>query len=135
MFLTGCAHYKYKDPLSYKLLSTYRLRHDPDSMLCKMTKDFTRDISEANKLLIMDELKKRGLLTKKGVRAIYRSYKWEKYIIGMTQCAMYLVLGVPQTENKSVYSSGTHIQHIYVGYNDMYIYTDNGIVTSYQLSE
>jgi len=85
--------------------------------------------------LIMLELKKRGVLTKRVVRAMQRSFYWEKYIIGMTQCAMYLVLGVPQTENKSVYSSGTHIQHIYVGYNDMYIYTDNGIVTSYQLSE
>ncbi len=91
-----------------------------------------REVRKENISVIKDLIKKRGLLNQRDLSGMRRSYSWEKYIIGMTQCGMYLVLGVPQTENKSVYSSGTHIQHIYE-YKDLYVYTDNGIVTSYQL--
>ena len=42
---------------------------------------------------------------------------------------MYAVMGFPEKENKTVNAYGVYIQHIYSAY---YIYTDNGVVTSWQ---
>lgn len=49
--------------------------------------------------------------------------------IGMSICSMYAAWGIPQDENRSVGSWGSHIQHIY---GSTYVYTKNGVVTSWQ---
>lgn len=47
----------------------------------------------------------------------------------MNICNMYAAWGLPEDENRSVGSFGVHIQHIYPG---TYVYTENGVITSYQ---
>jgi hypothetical protein len=49
--------------------------------------------------------------------------------LGMSICSMYASLGMPDEENRSVGSWGVHIQHVYGG---LYVYTENGIITSWQ---
>ena len=49
--------------------------------------------------------------------------------IGITKCQLLASWGTPRDQNRSVGSWGVHIQHIYPG---TYVYTKNGIVTSYQ---
>lgn len=56
--------------------------------------------------------------------------------IGMSQCAMYASWGKPDRENRSVYSGGITIQHVFnSGYRYIrptYVYTHNGRVRSWQ---
>lgn len=49
--------------------------------------------------------------------------------IGMSICNMYAAWGFPEDENRSVGSWGTDIQHVY---GSTYVYTRNGVVTSWQ---
>jgi len=50
--------------------------------------------------------------------------------IGMTICEMYASLGTPEHQNRTVNSHGVLIQHVY--HDRLYVYTDNGVVTSWQ---
>jgi len=49
--------------------------------------------------------------------------------IGATLCQMYASMGRPDRENRSVGSWGVHIQH---GFEGLFVYTQNGTVTSFQ---
>lgn len=55
--------------------------------------------------------------------------KKEKIRIGMNLCGLYASWGRPQEENRTVGNWGVHIQHIYEG---GYVYTENGVVASWQ---
>ena len=50
--------------------------------------------------------------------------------IGQSECQMISALGYPTSANKTVGRWGTHVQHVYG--RRVYIYTENGVVTSYQ---
>ena len=73
--------------------------------------------------IVRDEAKRRKLRfnDKEVIEQIVR--------IGMTRCQMLAAWGAPRDENRSVGSWGEDIQHIYPS---AYVYTRNGIVTSYQ---
>lgn len=54
---------------------------------------------------------------------------------GMSTCALYASWGSPDRENSTVSARGTLIQHIYGwrrGASRSYVYTENGLVTSWQ---
>jgi len=53
----------------------------------------------------------------------------EKVRVGMTQCQLFAVWGLPREQNRTVGKWGVHIQHVY---GNSYIYTENGQVTSWQ---
>ncbi len=48
---------------------------------------------------------------------------------GMSLCQLYASWGYSNTQNRTVGSWGTHIQHVY---GNQYVYTENGRVTSWQ---
>ena len=75
---------------------------------------------------IVTELNKRGFHTNQINQA-----RSGKIAIGMPTCIMYATIGKPNKENKTVNAYRTHIQHVYRGKN-LYVYTDNGIITSWQ---
>lgn len=50
--------------------------------------------------------------------------------LGISSCQLYASWGTPESENRSVGSWGVHTQHVY-GLRS-YVYTRNGIVTSWQ---
>ena len=49
--------------------------------------------------------------------------------VGSTKCQLLAAWGAPRSQNRSVGSWGEDIQHVYPS---AYVYTRNGIVTSYQ---
>lgn len=53
----------------------------------------------------------------------------EQIRIGISECQLYASWGYPGSQNRSVGSWGVHIQHVY---GKIYVYTENGRVTSYQ---
>lgn len=53
-----------------------------------------------------------------------------KVYIGISEKAMFCVMGPPDDANRSVGSWGVHVQYVYRG--RVYIYTQNGKVTSWQ---
>lgn len=55
--------------------------------------------------------------------------KQESIKLGNSLCQMYAAWGLPSDRNRSVGRYGEHIQHIY---GETYVYTENGIVTSWQ---
>lgn len=55
----------------------------------------------------------------------------EKVRIGITECELYASWGLPERQSRSVGSWGVHIQHIF-GLSGPYVYTQNGIVRSWQ---
>lgn len=55
--------------------------------------------------------------------------KREEIGLKVSRCQLYASWGAPQGENRSVGSWGEHIQHIY---GRSYVYTRNGVVTSWQ---
>lgn len=66
--------------------------------------------------------------------------EWEivrghKIRVGMTKCAMYASWGRPDRENRTVSAGGESIQHVYRASRysrGQYVYTRNGVVTSFQ---
>lgn len=78
------------------------------------------------KKFILDEIKRRGvkLSSQKDFD------KYGKVFLGMSTCDLYISKGDPIKENIDYGSWGIHIQHIY---NGMYVYSENGTVTSLQL--
>lgn len=57
--------------------------------------------------------------------------KSQKLNLNMSECELYASLGFPRKQNVSTGAWGEHIQHIYVD-NEMFVYTENGRVTSWQ---
>ena len=72
------------------------------------------------------ELMRRGLTAKDLDLAQER-----KVSIGMSELALLASLGQPTKRNVSEYASGTHVQWVY-WQGSMYVYTENGVVTSIQ---
>jgi hypothetical protein len=158
LFLTGCLgpirHHDYEKVYTRSTLQSVGdhelcllLRHENETpnALCTVTcfgvkiantendNDFAkklRSIRKHNIHLLNDVVRERGLLNKRDLDLIPR----KSYGTGMSQCGMYIVLGKPESENKSVGSYGVHIQHVYRRYPTKYVYTENGVVTSYQTS-
>lgn len=73
--------------------------------------------------MVIAEIKRRKL------RADVATVKKERMRIGMTLCELYASRGFPDDSNRSVGKWGVHIQHVYSGY---YVYSENGVVTSWQ---
>lgn len=96
----------------------------------RVLRDELEDSSEINYFdnphlikLVRSEAKRRGIpLKDEKIRSAVVN-------IGMNICSMYASLGLPEDENRSVGSWGVHIQHVYDG---LYVYTQNGIITSWQ---
>ncbi len=149
LFLTGCSIKFNPDSPYHKLYTSSMFQSVSDQELCQsihkmpaclpfcysegsiLDNSYAQDlrgVRKHNLSVIYDAIEKRGILNKRDLSLIPQ----ESYGIGMTQCGMYIVLGIPTTENKSVYSFGIHIQHVYPG---TYVYTEDGIVTSYQTSK
>lgn len=78
----------------------------------------------------LQEMQRRNLLTANELDLV----KNKQIQRGMSLCAMYASWGVPYKENRSVGRWGTHIQHVYGSHHSSraYVYTENGIVTSWQ---
>jgi hypothetical protein len=82
--------------------------------------------------IALENSKKLAALKKKyGKRAqdIFDGYFW----VGMSRNALIDSLGEPNSINKSVGKWGTHEQFVYG--NNLYIYVENNVVTSYQQSK
>lgn len=78
-----------------------------------------------------DELRRRALIDPSEWGDVYN----KKIRRGAGMCSMYAVMGQPSTENRSVGSWGTRIQHVYrssSGYSATYIYTVNGKIDAWQ---
>lgn len=119
--LSGCA------------ASPDRISASSDLEVCKSYAVFSGGIGWGNRAAqYKEEILRRNLLT---------SEEWalaaeKKLRRGMSQCAMYASWGNPDRENRSVGSWGTSVQHIYnAGLRYIpatYVYTRNGVVTSWQ---
>ena len=75
---------------------------------------------------IVTELNKRGFHTNQINQA-----RSGNIAIGIPTCMMYATIGKPDKENKTVNKSGVRIQNVYRS-KDLYVYTKNGIITSWQ---
>jgi hypothetical protein len=73
----------------------------------------------------LDELKRRAAFAAIDIAEIKRG----GFTIGMSEQAMVCSLGEPTDRNRTVNTAGTFTQHIY---GRTYIYTENGIITSWQ---
>lgn len=96
----------------------------------RVLRDELEDSSEINYFdnahllkVVRPEAKKRGITLND------KKIKSKVVNIGMNICSMYASLGMPEDENRSVGSWGVHIQHVY---SELYVYTQNGIITSWQ---
>lgn len=104
----------------------------PDDMLCKTYRDSRRvggligDLGASH----LQEIERRKLLTANELDLV----KNRQIQRGMSLCALYASWGVPNRQNRSVGAWGTRIQHVYGSSSTSraYVYTDNGIVTSWQ---
>src|SRR5690606_33970565 len=72
------------------------------------------------------EIKARKLLSERDWDAVDRKV----VAIGISKCALYASWGAPTRKNRSGGAWGIHIQHVYG--SRQYVYTKNGIVTSWQ---
>lgn len=73
--------------------------------------------------LIISEAKKRKIKLNTAL------VKQGSIMLGNNLCQMYAAWGLPSDRNRSVGRYGEHIQHIYGG---TYVYTENGLITSWQ---
>lgn len=73
--------------------------------------------------LIVSEAKKRKIKLNTAL------VKQGSIMLGNNLCQMYAAWGLPSDRNRSVGRYGEHIQHIYGG---TYVYTENGVITSWQ---
>jgi len=102
-----------------------------DDQLCKTYSDARKvggligDLGASH----LQEMQRRNLLSENELDLV----KNRQVQRGMSLCALYASWGVPNKENRSVGRWGTRIQHVYgARYTRAYVYTENGIVTSWQ---
>ncbi len=55
--------------------------------------------------------------------------------VGMTEENLFYAVGYPRKSNVTQHGSSVHKQHIYAGPKELYVYTLNGVVTSFQWSD
>jgi hypothetical protein len=91
--------------------------------------------SEAQKLKLANEtsnaIRREKIIARYGV-SIYSRVERGEYWIGMTDDLAILSLGFPKTKNRTVGGWGVHEQWVYEKGNRLYLYFENGILTSYQ---
>ena len=88
------------------------------------------DEYKKNHALLEKEIYYRTLISEKDIERV----KNKQIAIGMSQCALYLSWGIPVTENKSIGVYGVRIQHIFSRNKNVYVYTENGVITYWQES-
>ncbi|OEY72628.1 hypothetical protein [Salegentibacter salarius] len=88
-----------------------------------------RKSERENEILAKKELEEKRLLNKYG-KKVFDQLKRGMYWIGMNKEQLTFSLGWPEDINRSVGSWGTKEQFVYS--TDLYIYLENGVVTSYQ---
>lgn len=97
----------------------------PDTEICEAIGIFNRPMYATQLQPYWEEALKRKLFNEQEINTI----PTRRIFIGMRQCALYATWGKPPRENRSVGSWGVNIQHVY---GSSYVYTRNGVVTSYQ---
>ncbi len=94
-------------------------------------------IGENRRALLLAEIDRRGIFPKTHhagtkvfpmARAIREQILWR----GMTEEQLRCARGFPRTVNRSVGSWGIHKQWVFGASNSLYVYTENGFVTSWQ---
>lgn len=108
-------------------VSTELIGKQPDATVCRAYAAYRNSgVYPGSTANIRAELLKRGLLTESEIeQADKRTIR-----VGDGLCAMYAALGTPRSENRSVGSWGTDIQHVFG--RSTYVYTRNGRITSWQ---
>lgn len=128
LFISACAPIK-KEPIP--AFDLVKLKAIPISTLCL---DYYT-LSKQGQLTPNSRAQFENVLKDKGVpEADIIKARENKIYIGMSQCGLYMSWGKPVKENKTVTKYSSSIQHIY-GYsisNRNYVYTENGIVRSWQ---
>lgn len=108
------------------------LAQQDDVSICRSFGVYKIGILAAEAPKYRAEIERRQLLT----AAEWDSARQGRVHMGMSQCGMYVAKGAPDRENRTVYSGGVRIQHVYnSGYRYLrptYIYTHNGKVVSWQ---
>lgn len=113
----GCAH----SPLRLSMMSAEALKEEPTISLAKA-------YGYGKNKDIRAELERRKVFSKREWKAIDE----EKIFRGMSTAALYASWGQPYRTNRSVGSWGVHTQHIFRNYCGEYVYTKNGLVSSWQ---
>ncbi|MFN8153784.1 MAG: hypothetical protein U0Y08_05790 [Bacteroidia bacterium] len=94
-----------------------------------------KEEEERKKLAMVNEkskeVRKEKIIAEYGAQVYYRLEKGE-YWIGMSDELAIISLGYPAKKNRTVGSWGVHEQWIYEKGNRLYLYFENGILTSYQ---
>ena len=91
------------------------------------------EMSETAKADYEEELTKRGV-----TESDWKLIRNNKINIGMSRIALYCSWGSPQRNSESVSRLGSRVQHIYrpiTSLNPVYVYTENGKVTSWQKTQ
>lgn len=114
LFLAGCA-----------VASKQDVQGASDTTVCKKIGFFNKPIYTEQLRPWWDEARRRELFTQKEIDSLQP----RKIYIGMRKCAMYAAWGEPERENRSVGSWGVRIQHVY---GRQYVYTSDGVITSFQ---
>jgi hypothetical protein len=130
VYLAGCSnpYSNYVKPEVVHQFDMQKLRAIDKYVLCQdyYTMNKQEQLTSISKKQFQTVLKENGL-TDKELEMINE----RKIFIGMSQCGLYASWGKPTKENKSVNRWSIRIQHIY-GYNRNYVYTENGLITSWQ---
>jgi len=93
--------------------------------LCWLYGDAVRSTKNELASIVLSEIRKKKI-PHRATAAKDRSIK-----IGDSVCSMQMALGLPDDANRTVNASGVKIQHVYRK-RGLYVYTNNGIVTSWQ---
>ena len=97
-----------------------------------ITSDKELETLEHNRQMWRKEVKRRGLLSPEEWKLVEQ----RQIATGMSFCALYISWGRPIKENATVAYNVPHVQHIYPApgrYEQKYVYTVNGRVTSWQI--
>ena len=115
-----------------------------DDRLCSYHGRYARIQTEARFKVaqaVDAEIQKRSLLNEVDSQYISKEqFSIRAFTIGSSECAVLSVLGWPEEVNKTVTSSGTHIQYVFkrflsndlTDYDYTNVYVSNGVVTSWQ---
>ncbi|MBK7683660.1 MAG: hypothetical protein IPJ26_14855 [Bacteroidetes bacterium] len=77
-----------------------------------------------------DELEKVFIL--KYGKTTYERLRKGEYWLGMTDDMALISLGMPAKQNRTIGRWGVHEQWVYSVYDRLYLYFENGVLTSYQ---
>jgi hypothetical protein len=101
------------------------IRSGDDTTVCAEYGSALRAGPDKNEFFLIAQTEAR----KRGLRLSPKLAMAKRVSLGMTRCQMYAVLGEPDSVNRTVSRREVHIQHNYDG---TYVYTTNGVITSWQ---